>query len=315
MKLISYSLFGDQKIYKHGLLKNIELAKKLLPEWKLRIYICSTVDKNFIDKCKCPNTEVIVKSKVFKHEQWLWRFLPMEEDHDVVIVRDVDTRIFQRDINLINDWLKTDFKFHVVRENLGSHWPIMAGIWGGKNPNLKISNYYKKWIKNKVKNMHHINDQTFLARYIYPQIRENLAVYSKHVVMDCEKNIKEIPGKEEYYKGKKIMIGMPVIDDFFEEDKNNHPEYFNQHGINKFEERLDHWNSKEEEIVPSKPLIYTPFYKYENYFINIFMLLIDMIFRKKLNIFKILYIFFVNKILSKFINIRYLKHNLDKYYK
>ena len=265
MKLISYSLFGDQKIYKYGLLKNIELAKKLLPDWKLRIYICSTVDKNFIDKCKCPNTEVIVKSKVFKHEQWLWRFLPMEEDHDVVIVRDVDTRIFQRDINLINDWLKTDFKFHVVRENLGSHWPIMAGIWGGKNPNLK--------------------------------------------------NIKEIPGKEEYYKGKKIMIGMPVIDDFFEEDKNNHPEYFNQHGINKFEERINHWNSKEEEIVPSKPLIYTPFYKYENYFINIFMLLIDMIFRKKLNIFKILYIFFVNKILSKFINIKYLKHNLDKYYK
>ena len=52
---------------------------------------------------------------------------------DVVIVRDVDTRIFQRDINLINDWLKTDFKFHVVRENLGSHWPIMAGIWGGKS--------------------------------------------------------------------------------------------------------------------------------------------------------------------------------------
>ena len=44
--------------------------------------------------------------------------------------------------------------------------------------------------KNKVKNMHHINDQTFLARYIYPQIRENLAVYSKHVVMDCEKKYK-----------------------------------------------------------------------------------------------------------------------------
>ncbi len=45
------------------------------------------------------------------------------------------------------------------------------------------------------------------------------------------------------------------------------------------------------------------------------MLLIDMIFKKKLNIFKIIYVFFVNKILSKFIKIKYLKHNLNKYYK
>ncbi len=315
MKIISYSLFGNQKIYRFSLLKNIELAKELLPDWKLRIHICSSIDKQFVEKCKKSNTEVIVKFRNFEHEQWLWRFLPMEENHEVVIVRDVDTRIFNRDINLINDWLKTDFKFHIVRENVGSHWPIMAGLWGGKKPSLKISDKFEKWAKGRVKNMNYINDQTFLAKYVYPQIRKNLVVYSKHVLMDCEKNIREIPGKQEFYKGKRVMMGMPVIDDFFEEDKNNHQEYFNQHGINKFEERLYHWNSKEEEIVPLNPLIYTPFHKYENYLLNSLMLLIDMIFKKKLNIFKIIYVFFVNKILSKFIKIRYLKHNLNKYYK
>ena len=217
MKIISYSLFGNQKIYRFSLLKNIELAKELLPDWKLRIHICSSIDKQFVEKCKKSNTEVIVKFRNFEHEQWLWRFLPMEENHEVVIVRDVDTRIFNRDINLINDWLKTDFKFHIVRENVGSHWPIMAGLWGGKKPSLKISDKFEKWAKGRVKNMNYINDQTFLAKYVYPQIRKNLVVYSKHVLMDCEKNIREIPGKQEFYKGKRVMMGMPVIDDFFEE--------------------------------------------------------------------------------------------------
>ena len=317
MKLVSYSLFGNQKIYKTGLLHNIEIAKKLLPDWKIRIYFCSKVDKKFIDLCKNSNTEIIIKDRNYKYDPMLWRMLPMEENHDAVIVRDVDTRIWDRDKRLIDDWLKSDFKFHVARENLGSDWPIMAGIWGGKKPNLKIKKNFNKWIKKEARTKNsYINDQAFLSKFIYPIIRHDLLVYSDHVVMDCENNVKSIPGGQDFYKGKRIMIGMPVIDDFFEEDKNLiDDEYFQSQKISKYDERINHWHSEEENIVPDKPKKMTQIYKYTNPFLNIFVLIFDITFKKKLNIFKILFIFFWNKVLRKFINLKFKNHNLSKYYK
>ena len=267
MKIISYTIFGEQKIYKSGLLNNIKIAKSILPDWKIMIHACSLVDKDFVDNCRDSNTEIIVKERKFKYEPLLWRMLPMEEDHEAVIVRDVDTRIWQRDKNLIDDWLNSDFKFHLARENLGSDWPIMAGLWGGKKPNLKIEDKFNRWYKklNLNKNSY-INDQKFLSKYIYSMIRKDLIVYSDHVVMECEKNIKSIPGGKSYYKGKRIMLGMPVIDDFFEEDKFHDEEYTVSQNISKYEERIMHWNSRDEEIMPANPKVMTPFNKYSNLF-------------------------------------------------
>ena len=37
----------------------------------------------------------------------------MEEGHEAVIIRDVDTRLFQRDVNLVRDWLKDGKQYHV----------------------------------------------------------------------------------------------------------------------------------------------------------------------------------------------------------
>ena len=73
----------------------------------------------------------------------------MQENHDVVIVRDVDTRLFPRDKNLVDDWVKSPFKYHICRDNQGSVQPILAGLWGGKQPDLPISETWEKWVEKE----------------------------------------------------------------------------------------------------------------------------------------------------------------------
>ena len=64
----------------------------------------------------------------------------MEENHDAVIVRDVDTRLFNRDRQLVDHWL-FNLQFHICRDNIGSFQPILGGLWGWKKPNLKNLNF------------------------------------------------------------------------------------------------------------------------------------------------------------------------------
>ena len=49
MKIISYSIFGEEQWYRKGLLKNIEIAKNLFSDWTVRVYISNKIEKVFID--------------------------------------------------------------------------------------------------------------------------------------------------------------------------------------------------------------------------------------------------------------------------
>ena len=152
MKIISYSIFGKEQWYRNGLMKNIQIAKTLFEDWTVRVYASSKLEKDFINKVsKNKNVELIVKNEKYPYEGLMWRMLPMQEGHEAVAVRDCDTRLFQRDKNLLDDWLSTKFKYHVCRENPGAYSVILAGLYGGKKPNLVIEDKFHKWREKYIK--------------------------------------------------------------------------------------------------------------------------------------------------------------------
>src|SRR5882724_11156138 len=52
-KAIAFCVFGSKKMYTHGVLENIDLAKTLYPSWDVVIFFDSaTVPQNIIDKAK-----------------------------------------------------------------------------------------------------------------------------------------------------------------------------------------------------------------------------------------------------------------------
>lgn len=51
-KVISFSIYGNMPMYTIGLLKNLELAKKIYSDWKVYVYYNTTVPPEYIEKYK-----------------------------------------------------------------------------------------------------------------------------------------------------------------------------------------------------------------------------------------------------------------------
>lgn len=203
IKVVSFSLFIVKKkkidFYALGLLENIKFINKYLPDWLIYIYYDFSVSPDFINyleslKCvcfKCPRENVWIGT--------FWRFYPLENDNvDIFISRDSDSRITLKEVNTINQWLKSDKSFFLLRGHK-SHIQICAGLWGVKKHNFTgnilkdkidtyINNYKHKYTnKQSHKRLCSLNgiDQLFLKEFILPLIKKN------NILGFCEKNIKK----------------------------------------------------------------------------------------------------------------------------
>ena len=48
MKVISFSLWGDNKVYTYGMIENVLLARELYPGWQVRVHYNKTVPNDII---------------------------------------------------------------------------------------------------------------------------------------------------------------------------------------------------------------------------------------------------------------------------
>jgi len=142
-KIISYSLWGDLPLYTVGAISNAKMAKEIYPDWICRFYIHKpSVPQWVVDELQSvDNVEI-----VFYHENIgcggsLYRFYPAtEDDVDVMISRDTDSRLTVREKACVDDWLRTHKNLHIIRDACVHQSQMMAGMWGTRNG-------YLKWIK------------------------------------------------------------------------------------------------------------------------------------------------------------------------
>lgn len=218
MKIISYSLFGEELFYRKGLSRNIDIAAELFDGWVVRVYASKNIPSEYLKSISKSNVDLRVVQEEYYHHGLLWRMLPLSEHHEVVIVRDCDTRLFPRDRELVDDWLSTSFKYHICRDHPGHRWQIMAGLWGGRKSQLPIQVLWDSWRKKQKGGQLHLWDQGFLKEMIYPRIRSESLIYSDHVVYEGEKNISRIPGLRGNYDGREIVLGMYCSEDYVDSD-------------------------------------------------------------------------------------------------
>ena len=64
----------------------------------------------------------------------MWRFLVMLDPLvDRFISRDIDSDIIDREIDAVNQWLQSNYTFHVMRDHPSHGGFMLAGLWGAKN--------------------------------------------------------------------------------------------------------------------------------------------------------------------------------------
>jgi len=177
-KIISFSLWGDNPVYTQGAIRNAELAKEIYSDWVCRYYIGKSTPNNIIESLRnFDNTEVIEMDNEGDWTGMFWRFYPAgEDDVDVVIVRDCDSRLNNREKEAVNEWLNSDKGFHIMRDHPWHTTAILGGMWGSKKgvtPNIK------QQIENYVKGNFWQVDQNFLRDVIYPTVKNNSLVHDE----------------------------------------------------------------------------------------------------------------------------------------
>jgi hypothetical protein len=162
---ISFSIYGDIEKYLSILTYNIEFIQKY----------------NFEIVLYCEEKNIAYLKTIFKdifiingfingiENKMLWRLNPMFSNFsDCFFARDADSKITEREVNLMNIFIDSNYNFHIIRDHELHYMPIMGGLFGIKKDiyNILTSNSLLNRIK-KVKNKYNY-DQLYLSDYIYP---------------------------------------------------------------------------------------------------------------------------------------------------
>ena len=177
MKVIAFSLWGDNPKYTMGAVKNVEIARELFPDWVCRFYIAPDVPK-YIIKTLC---DLDAECSMMLDSGWngmFWRFFAADS-HDVVLSRDTDSRLSKREQIAVDDWLKSDKDFHIMRDHPYHATEILGGMWGSRNGVLKG---VKEMIKNHDNGSYDDKnqvDQNFLRDVVYPIVKDNSTIHDE----------------------------------------------------------------------------------------------------------------------------------------
>lgn len=185
-KVISFSLWGDNRNYLIGAIRNAELVNDFFPGWICRFYVDEKLNKTIIDTLLSLNSEIIYKNYTHEFEPYLWRFLSASDPEvEVMISRDCDSRLTLREKIAVDEWLQSDKDFHIIRDHPHHNYLIMAGMWGVRNNILSnMTELIGEWKNIDTKQ----NDQKFLANIIYPKVRKTLFIHDDFVRFESDKH-------------------------------------------------------------------------------------------------------------------------------
>lgn len=100
----------------------------------------------------------------------------MFESTDVVISRDADARLSEREKVLVDHWLSSDYTYMTIRDHYNHYeFPILGGMWGKKNImfNSAIQTSMNKYRFTK----QYTIDQIFLRDVLWDKIISKTAIY------------------------------------------------------------------------------------------------------------------------------------------
>lgn len=177
-KVICFSLWGNNYRYTGGALQNADLAQIYYPDWICRYYLGHNTPTRLKEELSIrKNVELIEISQVCDWTGMFWRFLAASDPQvEVMISRDVDSRLLLREKLAVDEWINSREQFHIMRDHRYHSVPILGGMWGAKSG---ILTQIDKLIETFPKNNRHGIDQDFLGSVIYPLVKNESLVHDE----------------------------------------------------------------------------------------------------------------------------------------
>jgi hypothetical protein len=179
MKVIAFSLWGDDPKYNIGAVRNMQIASTLFPTWECRFYV-RPVNGSYppavMHLQQYSNTKVVFVNKPGDWTCMFDRFEAAADPRvDVMLSRDCDSRLSQRERDAVDEWLKSDKRFHIMRDHPWHSAKILGGMWGAKKGILPdIKQMIAKWNQED----RWQTDQEFLASEVYDRVVDDAMIHA-----------------------------------------------------------------------------------------------------------------------------------------
>lgn len=189
VNVVAMSLYGADRRYTAGAVRNAQLLPVTFPGWRLRIY-CE-LPASGLGVSKYGNVPASILRRLVRLgadlqpvnaalAPMMWRFMvAVDESVDAFIVRDTDSRLTPRDASVVSDWRlgHSDSVFHCVRDH-PSHagYAVSGGMWGGRPRALltairsaspPLTDFWSAMMRYTTA---YVDDMNFLCRDIWPRV-------------------------------------------------------------------------------------------------------------------------------------------------
>ena len=174
-KIVSYSLWGSDPKYTVGAVRNAQYLQTYYPSWIGKFYVDITTPKGIIYQLESyENIIVVERPEVGDWRGMFWRFeAAFDEDADVVVFRDTDCRLCNRQAAAVDEWVESDKLFHIMRDHPYHQFPILGGQWGvKKNDKFDMKSLILDYYNNNSVNKYG-TDYEFFITTLYPLIKDD----------------------------------------------------------------------------------------------------------------------------------------------
>lgn len=135
-KVLSYSIYGSKSIYFDIIEENLNRIRTFYPGFTARFYYDHTLNKTMRCHFECTYPDLVdfcnvnrfpteigqlnhgqssFKDLSYMHKM-MWRFLPIGDTFvDVILSRDTDSFVIQREVDAVNEWLASLNIAHIMR--------------------------------------------------------------------------------------------------------------------------------------------------------------------------------------------------------
>lgn len=173
--VIAFSLYGGQPRYCETLIKNVEVARELYPDWVCRIYLDDSVPAHVRQRLAQPNSQLVDMSHEKTLFPTLWRFLVIDDPTvKRFIVRDADSLLSEREVAAVEAWLASPYWFHHMRDYFSHTELLLAGMWGGCHGVFHNAEQQMRDFIAQYQGSERFTDQYFLKVALWPTVRESV---------------------------------------------------------------------------------------------------------------------------------------------
>ena len=199
MKIFSFCIYGNDMKYYLGLRENIRIIREFYPEFRIFIYAGINRNQDFLDSLNSEFSQNLhfINTEMDGAFNMFFRYLPIIlEAAELVIIRDADSEVNERDRWAIDDFLNDSnpqYSVQVIRDHFFHKSRITGGLSAFKLSQIELLQSLKAEfsqilaeINDNKHEFEYGSDENMLNERIWPIIKDDIIVYSNICVFEGE---------------------------------------------------------------------------------------------------------------------------------